>query len=69
MARYCKETKKWNDNEYFIFDDTFDHQAWNYTKEKRIVLIIDIMRPVHIPKGTVKGGHTKELNDLLSMFN
>jgi hypothetical protein len=38
------EIKYWNDNEYFIFDDTYDHQAWNYTKEKRIVLIIDILK-------------------------
>lgn len=38
------EIKYWNDDEYFIFDDTYDHQAWNYTKEKRIVLIIDILK-------------------------
>jgi len=38
------EIKKWNNDEYFIFDDTFDHQAWNYTKNKRIVLIIDIIK-------------------------
>lgn len=36
--------KKWNDNEFFIFDDTYNHQAWNYTNEKRIVLIIDIKK-------------------------
>ena len=39
-----EEIKRWNDNEYFIFDDTYDHQAWNYTKENRIVLIIDIVK-------------------------
>lgn len=38
------ETKTWNINEFFIFDDTFEHQAWNYTKEKRVVLIIDILK-------------------------
>lgn len=38
------EIKKWNDNEYFIFDDTFDHQAWNFTNQNRIVLIIDILK-------------------------
>lgn len=35
---------KWDDKNFFIFDDTYDHQAWNYTKEKRIVLIIDILK-------------------------
>lgn len=35
---------KWKDNEYFIFDDTYDHQAWNYTDKIRIVLIVDIKK-------------------------
>ena len=35
---------KWNDDNYFIFDDTYDHQAWNFTNEIRIVLIIDILK-------------------------
>jgi aspartyl/asparaginyl beta-hydroxylase (cupin superfamily) len=35
---------KWNNNDYFIFDDTYDHQAWNYTKNIRIVLILDIKK-------------------------
>ncbi len=35
---------KWNMNEYFIFDDTYDHQAWNYTNKIRVVLIIDILK-------------------------
>lgn len=33
---------KWNTKDYFIFDDTYYHQAWNFTNESRIVLIIDI---------------------------
>lgn len=32
----------WND--YFIFDDTFYHKAWNYTDEHRIVLLIDLKK-------------------------
>jgi len=35
---------KWHNNKYFIFDDTYDHQAWNYTNEIRVVLIIDIKK-------------------------
>jgi len=35
---------KWHDNEYFIFDDTYDHQAWNYTNNIRIVLILDLKK-------------------------
>ena len=38
---------KWDENDYFIFDDTYDHQAWNYTKNIRIVLILDIIKNKH----------------------
>lgn len=32
----------WKDDEYFIFDDTCEHNAWNYTNEYRFILIVDI---------------------------
>jgi aspartyl/asparaginyl beta-hydroxylase (cupin superfamily) len=35
--------KVWKDDEYFIFDDTCQHNAWNNTNENRIVLIIDLL--------------------------
>ena len=35
---------RWKTNDYFIFDDTYYHKAWNYTKENRFVLIIDIKK-------------------------
>jgi beta-hydroxylase len=42
------EIIKWKnietDEGFFIFDDTYYHQAWNYTNKNRIVLIIDIER-------------------------
>ena len=38
---------KWHQNQWFIFDDTFDHQAWNFTDKIRIVLIIDIVKKKH----------------------
>lgn len=34
----------WKDNEYFMFDDTYYHNAWNNTNELRIVLLIDILK-------------------------
>lgn len=36
--------KKWNEGEFLIFDDSFIHEAWNHTNEKRIVLLIDLHR-------------------------
>jgi hypothetical protein len=38
------QTVRWNMNEYFIFDDTCYHNAWNNTKSNRFVLLIDIKR-------------------------
>lgn len=37
-------------------------------KTDRIVLIIDIMRPRHLPLGDAKGGHTPELDGFISQF-
>ena len=37
-------------------------------KTDRIVLIIDIMRPAHVPLGSVGGGHTPELDQFISQF-
>ena len=35
--------------EPLIFDDTLLHEAWNKTRENRIVLFIDFLRPLPIP--------------------
>lgn len=34
----------WQENDYFIFDDTCLHNAWNNTDEIRIVLLIDLLK-------------------------
>lgn len=34
----------WKDNEYFIFDDTCMHNAWNSSDEIRIVLLVDLLK-------------------------
>lgn len=34
----------WIPNEYFIFDDTCMHNAWNNTDMNRIVLLIDLLK-------------------------
>ena len=32
-----------------MFDDSFPHEAWNYTDEVRVVLFMDIVRPIKFP--------------------
>jgi aspartate beta-hydroxylase len=37
-----------NDGEFLLWDDTFEHEAWNDSDEVRIVLSLDVRRP-HMP--------------------
>ncbi len=39
------ETRAWREGECIVFDDYFEHEAWNHTAEERIVLIVDLWRP------------------------
>jgi hypothetical protein len=34
----------------------------------RLVLIVDLLRPSHLPRGTATGGHTAELDDFISRY-
>lgn len=36
----------WKNREGIVFDDTFEHEVYNNTNEKRIVLFIDFVRPL-----------------------
>lgn len=44
--RVNAQTIYWQVGEDFIFDDTFEHEAWNYSNETRIVLCIDFEKPM-----------------------
>jgi aspartyl/asparaginyl beta-hydroxylase (cupin superfamily) len=39
------ETRPWREGEAFAFDDTIEHEAWNDSAERRIVLIFDVWNP------------------------
>lgn len=39
------ENRTWKDGEMLVFDDTFDHEAWNRTPHKRAVLLIKAYHP------------------------
>ncbi len=44
----------WRDGELFIFDDTYEHEAWNDSDELRIILLLHVLRPLHGLGGTVQ---------------
>jgi aspartyl/asparaginyl beta-hydroxylase (cupin superfamily) len=43
--RVGAEPREWHPGKAFIFDDTFEHEAWNDSDEPRAVLILDIWNP------------------------
>ena len=40
--RVGAETRAWREGSAWVFDDSFEHEAWNESDEPRIVLIFDI---------------------------
>ena len=55
-------------DKWMVFDDSETHMAENQSDKDRLVLIIDISRPNHIPKGTSTIGDSKELLDIIDYF-
>ena len=43
--RVGAETRTWHVGETLIFDDSFEHEAWNRGSETRVVLLFEIWRP------------------------
>ncbi len=39
------ESKAWQNGKWFGFMDAYVHEAWNHTDKKRLVFIVDVMRP------------------------
>lgn len=39
----------WREGESLIFDDSYQHEAWNDTEEDRVVLFLDVQRPLPAP--------------------
>lgn len=44
--RVGDQTRNWKKGELMIFDDSFEHEAWNRSDEQRVVLMFDIPNPM-----------------------
>lgn len=45
IALRCEdEAMKWQEGKAFIFDDSYEHEAWNFTGKNRLVLIVDFLK-------------------------
>ncbi|WP_293987556.1 aspartyl/asparaginyl beta-hydroxylase domain-containing protein [Sphingomonas sp.] len=40
---------RWAEGETLVFDDTYDHEVWNDTANTRVVLLIQVRRPLRNP--------------------
>jgi beta-hydroxylase len=43
------EVRGWKPGEYLIFDETFEHEVWNNAGEPRVVLFLQVLRPMRLP--------------------
>jgi aspartate beta-hydroxylase len=39
------EEHRWREGQVVVFDDTYEHEAWNRSDQIRIVLIADVWSP------------------------
>jgi ornithine lipid ester-linked acyl 2-hydroxylase len=47
--RVGDEYASWNEGKVLVFDDTYEHEVWNDTEGVRVVLFLDVVRPLRFP--------------------
>jgi aspartyl/asparaginyl beta-hydroxylase (cupin superfamily) len=47
--RVGEDVRHWEEGRSLVFDDTFNHEAWNDTDGVRVVLFVDFVRPLRQP--------------------
>ncbi len=50
------ETAHWEEGRSLLFDDGYEHQAWNDTDGVRVVLFVDVIRPLRPPADQINRG-------------
>jgi len=51
--RVGEEVRHWEAGKSLVFDDTYDHEAWNNTDGVRVVLFVDFIRPMRFPASLI----------------
>jgi beta-hydroxylase len=51
--RVDRQICHWKEGEALIFDDAYEHEAWNHTDKTRVVLFIDFVKPLRFPASLV----------------
>jgi beta-hydroxylase len=53
------EVAHWTEGKSLLFDDGYEHYAWNGTDDTRVVLFMDVVRPLRPPGRWVNNGLIK----------
>jgi beta-hydroxylase len=59
--RVGEDIRHWEEGKSLIFDDTFNHEVWNDTDETRVVLFVDVLRPLPFPESAINRGIVKAI--------
>jgi ornithine lipid ester-linked acyl 2-hydroxylase len=51
--RIGREVRRWREGEALVFDDAYEHEAWNHTQATRVVLFVDFVKPLRFPANLV----------------
>jgi aspartyl/asparaginyl beta-hydroxylase (cupin superfamily) len=51
--RVGEDIRHWEEGRSLMFDDTFNHEVWNDTDETRVVLFVDVLRPLPFPESAI----------------
>ena len=43
----------WQVGKAVVFDDAYEHEAWNHTDRTRVVLFVDFVKPLRFPANVV----------------
>lgn len=63
--RVGSETRAWKEGKALIFDDSFEHEAWNRADRTRIILLFEIWRP---EIGAVEREELMKLFEAIDLF-
>jgi beta-hydroxylase len=51
--RVDKQICHWEEGRALIFDDAYEHEAWNHSPHTRVVLFVDFVKPLRFPASFV----------------
>jgi len=65
--RVGNEERSWEEGKWLFFNDAWKHSAWNKTDKRRIVLIIDVIRPEFLNKKRAICANIRTVHILLNI--